>query len=220
MESLCALPLISGERCRGVLFFMAERRAAYDGLRRDFLEQVAGAVAVALDDCLAHEEVRRLRDRLGGGERLPAGGDPAGAQLRRDRRPQRGAAPGAVAGRDGGADQRDGADPRRDRHRQGADRARDPRPQPAARAPAGQGQLLGDLGRPGGERAVRPRQRRVHRRGHGAQRALRAGGRRHHLPRRDRRAAAGDAGQAAARAAGAASSSRSAATRRGASTCA
>lgn len=64
MESLCALPLVSGERCRGALFFMAAREAAYEGLRRDFLEQVAGAVAVALDDCLAHEEVRRLRDRL------------------------------------------------------------------------------------------------------------------------------------------------------------
>ena len=64
MESLCAVPLVSGERCRGALFFMASRTAAYAALRRDFLEQVAGAVAVALDDCLAHEEVRRLRDRL------------------------------------------------------------------------------------------------------------------------------------------------------------
>jgi formate hydrogenlyase transcriptional activator len=64
MESLCALPLASGERCRGALFFMAAARGAYDSLRRGFLEQVASAVAVALDDCLAHEEVRQLRDRL------------------------------------------------------------------------------------------------------------------------------------------------------------
>jgi formate hydrogenlyase transcriptional activator len=64
MESLVAMPLISGEHCPGVLFFMAARRGAYAELRRDFLDQVAGAVAVALDDCLAHEEVRRLRDRL------------------------------------------------------------------------------------------------------------------------------------------------------------
>jgi formate hydrogenlyase transcriptional activator len=64
MESLCAMPLVSGERCRGALFFMAARKGAYGGLRRDFLEQVAAAVAVALDDCLAHEEVRQLRDRL------------------------------------------------------------------------------------------------------------------------------------------------------------
>src|SRR5262249_13581528 len=29
MESLCALPLVSGERCRGALFFMAAGKAAY-----------------------------------------------------------------------------------------------------------------------------------------------------------------------------------------------
>ncbi len=64
MESLCALPLVSGNRCRGALFFMAAAKGAYQGLDQGFLEQVASAVAVALDDCLAHEEVRQLRDRL------------------------------------------------------------------------------------------------------------------------------------------------------------
>src|SRR6266704_1669171 len=64
MESLCAMPLVSDDRARGVLFFMAAREAAYGGLRRGLLEQVTSAVAVALDDCLAHEEVRRLRDQL------------------------------------------------------------------------------------------------------------------------------------------------------------
>ena len=64
MESLCALPLVSGDRPRGALFFMAAAKGAYGHLRREFLERVAGAVAVALDDCLAHEEVRSLRDRL------------------------------------------------------------------------------------------------------------------------------------------------------------
>ena len=64
MESLCVLPLITGERLRGVLFFMAEVRGAYFQSQRGFLEQVAGAVAVALDDCLVHEEVRRLSDEL------------------------------------------------------------------------------------------------------------------------------------------------------------
>lgn len=64
MESLCALPLVSGDRPRGGLFFMTAAKGAYGHLRREFLEQVASAVAVALDDCLAHEEVRSLRDRL------------------------------------------------------------------------------------------------------------------------------------------------------------
>src|SRR5437773_1642339 len=64
MESLCAMPLVSDDRARGVLVCMAARKGAYGGLRRGLLEQVTGAVAVALDDCLAHEEVRRLRDQL------------------------------------------------------------------------------------------------------------------------------------------------------------
>jgi formate hydrogenlyase transcriptional activator len=64
MQSLCAIPLLSGRRCLGVLFFMATRTAAYAELRRSLLDQVAGAVAVALDHCLAYEEVQSLRDRL------------------------------------------------------------------------------------------------------------------------------------------------------------
>ena len=64
MESLCAMPLVSDDRAKGVLFFMAARKVAYGSLRRGLLEQVTAAVAVALDDCLAHEEVRELRDRL------------------------------------------------------------------------------------------------------------------------------------------------------------
>ncbi|MBI4527825.1 MAG: sigma 54-interacting transcriptional regulator [Deltaproteobacteria bacterium] len=64
MESLCAIPLLTGESCRGVLFCMAAAEGAYRDLPQALLEKVAVAVAVALDDCLAHEEVRRLRDRL------------------------------------------------------------------------------------------------------------------------------------------------------------
>lgn len=64
MESLCAMPLLTGESCRGVLFCMAAAEGAYGDLPRALLEKAAVSVAVALDDCLAHEEVRRLRDRL------------------------------------------------------------------------------------------------------------------------------------------------------------
>ena len=64
MQSLCAIPLLSSERCLGVLFFMAAREAAFHEIRRDLLDQVGSAVAVALDHCLAYEEVRDLRDRL------------------------------------------------------------------------------------------------------------------------------------------------------------
>jgi formate hydrogenlyase transcriptional activator len=64
MQSVCAMPLLSGERSLGVLFFMAVREAAFQDLRRDLLDQVGSAVAVALDHCLAYEEVRSLHDRL------------------------------------------------------------------------------------------------------------------------------------------------------------
>jgi formate hydrogenlyase transcriptional activator len=64
MQSVCAIPLLTGQRCLGVLFFMTAREAAFRELRRDLLDQVGSAVAVALDHCLAYEEVRDLRDRL------------------------------------------------------------------------------------------------------------------------------------------------------------
>ena len=55
-------------------------------------------------------------------------------------------------------------DPGRDRHRQGAGRARHPRAQRAARAAARQGELRGHPGDADRERALRPRARRLHRR--------------------------------------------------------
>src|SRR2546430_3103112 len=64
MQSVCAIPLLSGERSLGVLFFMAAREAAFHEPRRDLLDQVGSAGGVALDHCLAYEEVRDLRDRL------------------------------------------------------------------------------------------------------------------------------------------------------------
>jgi len=64
MKSLCELPLVTGARILGSLFFMSSATASYGHLQQFFLEQVASAVAVALDDCLAHEEVRRLGDEL------------------------------------------------------------------------------------------------------------------------------------------------------------
>jgi len=64
MQSLCELPLVTGARVLGSLFFMSSAKSAYGHLQQAFLDQVASAVAVALDDCLAHEEVRRLGDEL------------------------------------------------------------------------------------------------------------------------------------------------------------
>ena len=82
------------------------------------------------------------------------------------------------------------------------------------------GQLRRDARGPAGERAVRPRQGRLHRRAAGAHRPVRAGAGRHAVPRRDRRAAARPAAQAAARAAGAEGAPGGRRTRRSPSTCA
>ena len=64
MEALCALPLLREERSFGALFFMSTVRDAYRSIPEALLERVASAVAVAVDNCFAYEEVRKLRDRL------------------------------------------------------------------------------------------------------------------------------------------------------------
>jgi formate hydrogenlyase transcriptional activator len=64
MESLCALPLLRDEKSFGALFFMSTLRDAYREIPVALIERVAGAVAVAVDNCFAYEEVQQLRDRL------------------------------------------------------------------------------------------------------------------------------------------------------------
>jgi formate hydrogenlyase transcriptional activator len=64
MESLCALPLLREERSFGALFFMSSAKGAYQQIPVALLERVASAVAVAVDNCFAYEELRALRDRL------------------------------------------------------------------------------------------------------------------------------------------------------------
>ena len=72
-----------------------------------------------------------------------------------------------------------------------------------ADGPARHGQLRGPRRDAAAERALRPREGRLHRRHRATPRPLRAGRGRHALPRRDRRHLAADAGRAAARPAGA-----------------
>jgi formate hydrogenlyase transcriptional activator len=64
MESLCALPLLREEKSFGALFFMSTQRDAYREIPVTLIERVAGAVAVAVDNCFAYEQVQQLRDRL------------------------------------------------------------------------------------------------------------------------------------------------------------
>ncbi len=58
-ESLLTLPLIGKGKSFAALFFMTSAKSAYDHLRHEFLDQVANAVAIALDNCLAHETLRQ-----------------------------------------------------------------------------------------------------------------------------------------------------------------
>jgi formate hydrogenlyase transcriptional activator len=60
MESLCALPLISSDRVHGALFFMAADNGAYGHLRREFLEQVANQIAIAIENMKSYEEIAAL----------------------------------------------------------------------------------------------------------------------------------------------------------------
>jgi formate hydrogenlyase transcriptional activator len=64
MESLYALPLLREERSFGALFFMSTRQGAYREVPSALIDRVASAVAVAVDNCFAYEELQQLRDRL------------------------------------------------------------------------------------------------------------------------------------------------------------
>ena len=138
-------------------------------------------------------------DRRGGRPAGPAPEEvrlsqPAGAKPADDGGLRPGGAGGVVAVQRAGH--------RRDGHRQGAGRPGDPlQRRDPARAP-GRRQLRGLARAPAGERALRPRARRLHRGRPPEEGAVRAGRRGHALPRRDRRDAAGHAGQALARAPG------------------
>jgi len=64
MESLCAIPLLREEKSFGALFFMSTRQDAYRDIPTGLLDRVGTAVAVAVDNCAAYEQVASLRDRL------------------------------------------------------------------------------------------------------------------------------------------------------------
>ena len=132
----------------------AMKLGALDYLQKPFeIDELLVVVQRALDHQRLRTEYRYLRQRARRAVR----------PLRHHRAQPRdgGSHP---AGRAGRGDQEHGADHGRDRHRQGAGGARDPRPQRAARHAAHQGQLRGDSRDAARIGAVRPRPRRVHRR--------------------------------------------------------
>jgi len=64
MESLCALPLISGNRTQGALYFMAAAKGAYGKLRQEFLEQVANQIGIAVENMNSYEQIAALNTTI------------------------------------------------------------------------------------------------------------------------------------------------------------
>ena len=144
-------------------------------------------------------------------DRRPGAGRAEGADRRASRRfrvridpagrPLAGDAGNLPRARAADADRSHGDDHRRIRHRQGTGRPGAARLRQAPQRPVRRGQHGGDPARPHRIGTVRPRARRVHRRQYPRLRPVRAGRRRHAVPRRDRRHADGGADPPSARAA-------------------
>jgi formate hydrogenlyase transcriptional activator len=64
MDSVVIVPLLAEGRCVGALALMAQPPDALAGVAPGLVEQIAAAVAVAVDHCVAYEELQSLRDRL------------------------------------------------------------------------------------------------------------------------------------------------------------
>ena len=64
MESLCVLPLHRRERVLGVLCLARLRKNAFTLQEIEFLSQIAGQVAIAIDNAFAYRQITELRDQL------------------------------------------------------------------------------------------------------------------------------------------------------------
>jgi len=59
MQSAVVLPLLVQDRCIGALSFMARAAGAFDNSPGLLLDEIASSVAIALDGCLAYEQLQR-----------------------------------------------------------------------------------------------------------------------------------------------------------------
>ena len=64
MQSCCLLPLVVEDRAIGYLFFLSREVNRYVEEDLPFYAEMTEAVAVALSNCLAYEEISRLKDQL------------------------------------------------------------------------------------------------------------------------------------------------------------
>ena len=63
-KTVCHIPLVSRGRALGLLAIGRTAEHSYDADEVQFLTQVGGQIAIAIENALAYEEIRRLKDRL------------------------------------------------------------------------------------------------------------------------------------------------------------
>jgi formate hydrogenlyase transcriptional activator len=63
-KALCSLPLLSRDRALGCLSLGSRRTGAFSPSDVEFLSQVAGQIALAVENALAYQEIMQLKDRL------------------------------------------------------------------------------------------------------------------------------------------------------------
>ena len=64
VETLCMLPLLRGNRVSGVLCLVRTERNAFTESDLEFLSQVAGQVAIAIDNAFTYRQITELKDKL------------------------------------------------------------------------------------------------------------------------------------------------------------
>ena len=63
-QSLCCLPLVTHDRANGCLNLASHQEEAFPESDIEFLTQVAGQIALAVDNALAYQEISQLRNKL------------------------------------------------------------------------------------------------------------------------------------------------------------
>jgi formate hydrogenlyase transcriptional activator len=64
VEMICMLPLLRGSRVLGVLYLVRTEKNAFSQLDLEFSGQIAGQVAIAIDNALAYGQITELKDKL------------------------------------------------------------------------------------------------------------------------------------------------------------
>jgi len=64
VEAVCMLPLLRGSRVIGVLYLVRTEKNAFNQLELEFLSQIAGQVAIAIDNAFAYRQITELKDKL------------------------------------------------------------------------------------------------------------------------------------------------------------